>query len=192
VFVFGHLLGSYWFVSTDAYDIDFTTAQCVLALRLIGFAWDYYDGSRKIGKEDGKTVGNEINPKYEKDQILNRIVTLPPILEFYGFNYFFPAFLSGPQFTFRRYQRFFTGELFKGKDGKPAAIPDSTSATLRCLFLGLLYLAAQEVGKIWFSPSLLASPEFLNREMPFFFESYFNIYCGKISFDEIFGSLVTK
>ena len=43
---FGHLLISYWFLATENYDMDFTTTQCVLTLRLIGFAWDCYDGGR--------------------------------------------------------------------------------------------------------------------------------------------------
>lgn len=45
----GHLLAAYWNVATENYDIDFSTAQSVLTLRLIGLAWDFYDGSRPVG-----------------------------------------------------------------------------------------------------------------------------------------------
>jgi len=47
-------------------------------------------------------------------------------------------------------------------------------------FLGLVYLVAQEVGKIWFSPSLLASPQFLDREMPFFSRFVLIFFAGKL------------
>ena len=48
VFLFNmaYLLTEYYYVSSsETYDIDFTTAHCVLTLRLIGLGWDYLDGA---------------------------------------------------------------------------------------------------------------------------------------------------
>ena len=40
------MLGAYYWVSTDEYDVNWTTPQCVLTLRLIGLAYDLYDGQK--------------------------------------------------------------------------------------------------------------------------------------------------
>ena len=40
----GHLLLGYWFAESDSYDINWTTPQCILTLRLIGMVMDVYDG----------------------------------------------------------------------------------------------------------------------------------------------------
>jgi lysophospholipid acyltransferase 5 len=105
-----HLLIGYALISTDcmhslslllfigvtlpaAYDIDYTTAQSVLCLRMIGFAWDVFDGGR------AESV-------LEHDQKENRIQTLPNLLAVYGYFYFPGGFLIGPQFTYKLYSRF--------------------------------------------------------------------------------------
>jgi len=145
----GHLLGSYWiFASVDSYDVDFTTAQCVLTLRLIGFAWDYFDGSK-----DPKEL--------EHDQKENNLSELPPLLHFFGYTYFYGSFLTGPQFTFRMYKKFITKENFMAKkvDGH---IPSSVGPALQKFFLGVLYLGLQNAGAMFYTPSIYSTTRFVN------------------------------
>jgi len=146
---FTHLMLSYYIFATENYDIDFTTAQSVLTLRLIGFGWDYFDGGKK---ED----------KLEHDQKLNGLKQLPSLLETYSYCYFFGGFLIGPQFPFRLYRQFFNGELFRGPDGKDV-IPSNFVATLRCIALGALYLGFNNALSPYFPGSYLYSEEFLHK-----------------------------
>ena len=41
-----HLTVGYWATATSTYDIKWTMPQCVLTLRLIGLAFNVYDGSQ--------------------------------------------------------------------------------------------------------------------------------------------------
>ncbi|XP_022668728.1 lysophospholipid acyltransferase 5-like isoform X3 [Varroa destructor] len=47
IFSLGYLLMGYLFTATDNYDIKWTMPHCILCLRLIGVAFDYYDGGAK-------------------------------------------------------------------------------------------------------------------------------------------------
>ena len=58
----------------DDYDINWTTAQCVMCLRNIGIGFDYYDGS-KVGKKDKK--GNDV---LASDQLRNYVENPPTLL----------------------------------------------------------------------------------------------------------------
>jgi lysophospholipid acyltransferase 5 len=42
-----YLLWGYWCTSTEDYDISWTLPHCVLTLRLVGVAFDYYDGQKE-------------------------------------------------------------------------------------------------------------------------------------------------
>ncbi|XP_045468729.1 lysophospholipid acyltransferase 5 isoform X2 [Harmonia axyridis] len=126
VFIFNmlYLLIGYYIMSTDSYDINWTMPHCVLVLRLIGVAFDYYDGQQneeKLGTDSKKYM-----LKY-----------LPNPLEFLGFACFPASFMVGPQFPMKRYQNFIDGQ-FGDKD--PLKAPESEIAALRRFGLGLLYL----------------------------------------------------
>ena len=86
------LLGAYLLVSTDGYDIDWTLPQCVLCLRLIGLAWDCYDGAKPPAA-------------LRSDQLLNHIRVLPGLLETFSYAFFFTTVLTGPQFPLNRCAR---------------------------------------------------------------------------------------
>jgi lysophospholipid acyltransferase 5 len=165
----GHLLGSYWLVSTEKYDLNYTTAQCVLTLRLIGFAWDFFDGSR-----DPK--------KLEHDQRENGLAVLPPLYQFFGFNYFYGGFLTGPQFTFRVYKRFITKENFsnpkKNDQATSTAVqkpeqPSAVGPAFQRFFLGLAYLLIHNGAALVFPSSLLTTKAFLEGSS--FFERMITI-----------------
>ncbi|XP_066996784.2 lysophospholipid acyltransferase 5 isoform X2 [Anabrus simplex] len=52
-FSMGYLLMGYYMTGTETYDIKWSMPQCVLTLRLIGLAFDVYDGRKPILNESG-------------------------------------------------------------------------------------------------------------------------------------------
>lgn len=90
IFQMSYMLGAYVVYASDGYDIKWTTPQCMLCLKLIGLAWDCYDGSQK--KE--KLRPYQLESCYEET---------PTFLELLGFSYFFGSFLAGPLFSFKTY-----------------------------------------------------------------------------------------
>lgn len=167
-----HLLTCYFLYSSEGYDLDFTTAQCVLTLRLISLGFDYLDGSK---------------PNAQSDQKLNGLKELPSLLEVFGFGYFFGSFLTGPQFTFRHYKDFVTLDLFKkpGLEKSGTLPPLPVNYTLRCIGLGVLYLLLNAVGDIFFSPYLIIKPSFM--EYSFFYRLFYATMSMKITLWKYLG-----
>jgi len=127
IFNLGYLLIAYFYVSSaDSYDIDWTTPQCVLVLRLIGLSWDYHDGAKS----------DELNIK-EKNLPLK---TLPPFLQIFGFSYFFGTFLAGPQFSFQKFHQFLTHKIYEKPGEEFPAQPPCLDAVLSCLIRGIFFL----------------------------------------------------
>jgi len=73
------------------YDIDWTTPSCVLVLRAIAFAFDFYDG------------GELKNPKQTAEEKENAILAPPSLIDVLAFFFFPCSLIAGPQFTFRRF-----------------------------------------------------------------------------------------
>jgi lysophospholipid acyltransferase len=84
----------------------------VLTLKLTAFAWSYYDGTRPIEELPSK----ELQEK--------RITKLPGLIEYFGWVYFFPAFLAGPAIELNQYVAFMDGSLFgEKKSAGPTLVP---------------------------------------------------------------------
>lgn len=93
-----YLVGAYAVFASEGYDINWTTPQCMLCLKLIGLAWDCHDGRQK--KE--KLRAYQLESCYDG---------VPTLLELLGFSYFYGSFLAGPLFSFTRYLKFANGTL---------------------------------------------------------------------------------
>lgn len=98
IFHTAYLFFGYVVNATDSYDVKWTTPQCILCLRLIGLAWDVYDG-------------HQPEESLSPEQKYYRITKTPSFMELFGFSYCFCGCLSGPQFSFQRYLRFTTNTL---------------------------------------------------------------------------------
>ncbi|CAG8595100.1 11823_t:CDS:2 [Funneliformis mosseae] len=85
-------------ISYDRYDT--TGPQMVLVIKLTSFAFNVYDGRRPI---------NELT-SYQRSKA---IPSIPSILEFFGYIFFFGGFLVGPAFEFMDYRRFTNMEMFR-------------------------------------------------------------------------------
>lgn len=149
VFIFNmiYLSIGYMAMSTESYDINWTMPQCVLVLRLIGVAFDYFDGHQK---EDTLSADSK---KY-------MLKSLPHPLEFFGFAVFPATFMVGPQFPMRRYQSYVAGEF--GDQSNPRNPPESESAALKRFGLGVLYLMLFQILGVLVSDEFLISDGFKN------------------------------
>ncbi|KAG9014403.1 lysophospholipid acyltransferase [Tulasnella sp. 427] len=95
--VFGHWIRYMW--PTDA--VEISGPQMVLTMKLTTFAWNVYDGQEKLESLD-------------ESQKETRIPKLPSLLEFFGYVFYFPAFLIGPSLTFSDYMALIDETLYEG------------------------------------------------------------------------------
>ncbi|KAJ3391992.1 lysophospholipid acyltransferase, partial [Chytriomyces hyalinus] len=132
-YVLGHFCVRLFIVqilTTSAKKFDATTPMMVLVIKLTSFAWNVYDGTKK---------DEEISPELRSKTIRK----FPEVLEFFGFVFFFAAFLVGPAFDFNDYREFtnctgvFAVEAEKGRTKK---LPSRLIPTLRCLFGGIFWM----------------------------------------------------
>jgi lysophospholipid acyltransferase 5 len=102
LFTMGHMVGGYiyMFQSHQVHPIAWTIPHSVLVLKLIGLAYDAYDGQK-----DKMTLSDE-----QKERCLPQI---PSFIDFLGFSYFFGNVMAGPQMNFSRYHQFITQSLIK-------------------------------------------------------------------------------
>jgi len=164
LFNIGYLVTGYFYMSSDDYDIDWTTAQSVLCLRLIGISYDYFDGSKP-------------DDKVESDQKLNRLKNLPNIIEVLGFSYFYGAFFVGPQFPFRKYKQF--------ASMKTADMPSPYFPALRCLVLGFIYLLVNTFIGGPLTPNYQLTQEFV--QSPFYKRFIYHFVSSYFIFTKYLG-----
>lgn len=148
LFNMSYLLYGYYTTSTQDYDIKWTMPQCVLTLRLIGLAFNLWDG---------KKPDKELSDSQKRVALKER----PSLLEIAAYAYFPGAFLIGPQFSMRRYLDYVNGRLSE-RDPVTGAIklPDCVSAGLLRAFVGFIYVAIFQIGTLYVSDQYLFEPSF--------------------------------
>ncbi|XP_074259549.1 lysophospholipid acyltransferase 5 isoform X2 [Saimiri boliviensis] len=155
-----YLLAGYYYTATDNYDIKWTMPHCVLTLKLIGLAVDYFDG----GKDQ-----NSLSSEQQKYAIRG----VPSLLEVAGFSYFYGAFLVGPQFSMNHYMKLVQGQL----TDVPGRIPNSTIPALKRLSLGLVYLVGYTLLSPHITEDYLLTEDYDNH--PFWFRCMYMLIWGK-------------
>uniref|UniRef100_A0A8C2C2D9 Lysophospholipid acyltransferase 5 n=1 Tax=Cyprinus carpio TaxID=7962 RepID=A0A8C2C2D9_CYPCA len=143
IFQMIYLLMGYYYTATDEYDIKWTMPHCVLTLKLIGLALDYYDG----GKEQSQMSA---------EQKKSALSSTPSLLEVFGFSYFYGGFLVGPQFTLLSYQKLVSREM----SDVPGQPPSSVVPALKRFGLGLITLTIFTIGGVHYSDSYFLTDEF--------------------------------
>ncbi|KAK2557365.1 Lysophospholipid acyltransferase 5 [Acropora cervicornis] len=155
----GYLLTGYAFKTfSEDYSISWTAAHCVLCLRLIGLAWDYYDG-------------NQDQEKLPEDLKKTAIHECPSLLQMASYTYFFGGFLVGPQFPMRKYLALIDGALIDKKDDHSNS---RVVAGLRRFTLGLFYLVMYSVLQTKTKANFLITDEYDQK-------SYFYKFCYAIA-----------
>uniref|UniRef100_A0A3P9K595 Lysophospholipid acyltransferase 5 n=1 Tax=Oryzias latipes TaxID=8090 RepID=A0A3P9K595_ORYLA len=156
-----YLLAGYYYTATEQYDIKWTMPHCVLTLKLVGLAFDYYDG----GKEPSKL---------SLEQKSSALPSVPSLLEVAGFSYFYGGFLVGPQFTLRSYQKLVAGEL----TDCPGQPPNSVFPAMKRFGLGFLFLAIYTIFAPYYQDSYYLTDEF--EAQPFWYRCVFILLWGKV------------
>ncbi|XP_071944197.1 lysophospholipid acyltransferase 5-like [Antedon mediterranea] len=161
-FNLSYLVIAYLVVSTDDYDILWTTPQCIMCLRLIGLAFDLYDGHRPQGE-------------LSKEQSQLCIKAAPSLLEITSYTFYFGGYLVGPQFPMRRFQDFVDEKFLANSDGKP---PATTIPALKRLFMGVVYAMAHTILGSLFPTEFLSSQEFNDSSL--FYKIFFVCIWGRV------------
>ncbi|KAI9480930.1 MAG: MBOAT, membrane-bound O-acyltransferase family-domain-containing protein [Benjaminiella poitrasii] len=179
-----YLLIGYYFCASDGYDIGWTTTQCVLCLRLMGFSMDYLDGAKKTTSKPTEALTGPHS--FPSDSPLSQ---LPKLEEVYAYCLFPSAFLIGPQFSFSLYNRFlsgpYNGNLKSTNDDLEKVKKAQKAYIKRCLMIGLMYIVIlQTMGAAYPTSYVLtpafASQIFLKRAIDFWI-------CGKMVFVKYVG-----
>ena len=102
-----------------------------MCLRLIGIAFDRYDGLKPPEKR-------------RPDQVERCLEKSPSLLETFGFSYSFIGLMIGPQYPLSHYRKLLRGEL----TDKPGNPPGSISDGFKMGALGIALLAFSEVTKV--------------------------------------------
>lgn len=144
LFHMSYLIIGYIFTESNDYDIIWTMPHCVLVLRLIGFGFDIADGQKP-------------HEQLSNDQKETALLHIPSLVELMAFTFFPASFLVGPQFPFRRYQKFINGE-FHEHEG-------AVIAGLKRGGVGVVYLAVRQLGATMLPDSYLLSEAFANQSM---------------------------
>jgi len=199
VFVFNlvYLLVGYQYMSTVDYDINWTMTQCVLCLRMIGFAMDYMDGAKLINKKAStetaqpeKTTANDQpasttrlakQPKlpisFQKNIALP---TLPSYISTLAYAHFFTGFLTGPQFSYRLYESFINMHLYPDQSHIPRG---SYKHAIQCITGGAIYLLVSQIGQMFFPQYVLLGEEYAKWDALHRFTYFWMV--GKFSFSKV-------
>jgi len=149
LFQFGYLLAGYAYTETEGYDICWTMPGCVMCLRLIGFAFDRYDGIKK--KEDRRP-----------DQVENALEENPSLLETFGYIYNFNGLMIGPQYPLSLHRKLVAGEL----TDRPGQVPNSVGPGLAKMLMGIALLGYSQVAGGYFYPTYMEEDGFF--ALPYF------------------------
>ena len=151
LFQMGYLLTGYIMTASDSYDVKWTTPQCIVCLRMIGLAWDVYDGQQS-------------EEKLSADQKTTCLKRIPSFLEIFGYSYFFGGFLVGPQFAFRRYDAFINETLIDKEAAQKG--PSRYYAGMKRLMIGIIVLYTYTMFDPIYRPDSLLSDDY--REQTFY------------------------
>jgi len=126
------------FVNYLGYDMDFTSAQMVLTMKLYSFAYNLYDGH---------LIKNSKADRAAKKCAQFSIPELPSLIEFLGYTFCFSNLMAGPAFEYASYAAAANGSLLYDKDGKPRGkIPSNVLPTLLPLIKSFIILGIFVVG----------------------------------------------
>ncbi|KAF8580586.1 MBOAT-domain-containing protein [Ramaria rubella] len=100
---FNHAYRAIYEIPLETFEI--TGPQMVLTMKLTTFAWNVLDGRRSAEELD-------------KWQLKHRVTTMPSLLEFLGYAFYFPGILVGPYTEYATYASLIDGSLFETAGGR--------------------------------------------------------------------------
>ncbi|PVH98256.1 MBOAT-domain-containing protein [Periconia macrospinosa] len=158
VFQMGHLSMNHIIRQNvnDASLIDITGAQMVLVMKLTAFCWNV---------QDGRLPDSELSD-FQKEHAIR---TLPSLIDYTGYVFFFPALMGGPAFDYCDYSNYITSTMFTLPPGtdpskapptrKKRKIPRSgTPAAIKAI-TGSLWILGFLKFSAWYNPAFLLSDD---------------------------------
>lgn len=145
------------------YPLNWLTPQCVLLLRMIGLAFDMFDGHKEPAS-------------LSSDQKESAFYAAPTLTEMLAFSFFPGGFLIGPQFSLVRLRKLMDGKLIENSE--PLTQQRYQEAGKQMLIGTSILLVQQLLNSWYFTPVFYTSKEFLNLN-----------FLGKILFVCVTGHL---
>jgi lysophospholipid acyltransferase len=172
VFLMGHMSVNHIYrqAVNDASAFDITGAQMVLVMKLTAFCWNV---------QDGRLPDAELTD-FQKEHAIR---TMPSILDYIGYVFFFPAMMAGPAFDYADYSQYITTTMFTLPPGtdpskapptrKKRKIPRSgTPATIKGVY-GTLWLIAFIKFSTWYYPAFFLDEDYMQYN---FFRRMWQLY----------------
>lgn len=163
-------------VDYGGWRMDFSGVQLLLTIKFTTFALDVYDGQRP----------EEKLTEYQKKHRIRRV---PSVLEWFGYIYFFPGFLTGPAFNLCEYLALTDYSLFKDAPNgrQPSAIKPALLA-----FLGAAVCGAGTVLGGQFPASFMRDPEYHNHHSFLYRVLYMQISTALCRFPYYFAWIMSE
>lgn len=142
------------FFESDLGEVDHSAPLMVLVIKLTTFAFDISDAyfaatvpkPKKLSRQKPFAKGHESPPPKPSEEELQReaqMVSLqrfPTALEFAGYAFLFPGFLSGPAIPFYDYRRFIEGSFFEGVDTRNGALAGRKRRALKQFLVSMAFM----------------------------------------------------
>lgn len=113
------------FIATSTVAFDGTAPLMVMVIKMTSFAWCLHDGTRP------DKVSNLLIQQLTDLQKKLAVRSMPSLLEYFGYIFFFGGFLVGPAIEFQDYIE------FSRLQGDFKNIPSGAIATLKCVAQGI-------------------------------------------------------
>ncbi|KAH7390529.1 MBOAT family protein-like protein [Pyrenochaeta sp. MPI-SDFR-AT-0127] len=160
VFLMSHMSVNHIYRQTlnDPSVVDITGAQMVLVMKLTAFCWNV---------QDGRLPDSDLS-EFQKEHAVR---TMPGLLDYMGYVFFFPAIMAGPAFDYCDYSQYITTTMFTLPPGtdpskapptrKKRKIPRSgTPAAIKSVY-GTLWLIAFIKFSAWYYPAFFLGSEYM-------------------------------
>lgn len=160
VFLMGHMSVNHIYrqAVNDPTKTDITGAQMVLVMKLTAFCWNV---------QDGRLPDSELTD-FQKEHAIR---TMPSLLDYTGYVFFFPAMMAGPAFDYADYSQYITTTMFTLPPGtdpakapatrKKRKIPRSGMPAAMKGVYGTLWLIAFIKFSSWYYPSFFLGDEYM-------------------------------
>ncbi|CAG5176041.1 uncharacterized protein ALTATR162_LOCUS8283 [Alternaria atra] len=159
VFLMGHMSVNHIYrqAVNDPSVFDITGAQMVLVMKLTAFCWNV---------QDGRLPDSELT-EVQRDHAIR---TMPSILDYIGYVFFFPAIMAGPAFDYADYS---TDPSKAPPTRKKRKIPRSGMPAFMKGIYGTLWLIAFIKFSSWYYPAFFLGGEYMQYN---FFRRVWQLY----------------
>mmetsp|Transcript_52365 Transcript_52365/g.131548 ORF Transcript_52365/g.131548 Transcript_52365/m.131548 type:complete len:465 (-) Transcript_52365:50-1444(-) len=125
-----------------SWDLDFTGVQMILTIKLSSIGYNLYDGY----------LGEKQPDPYKR---AHAIKALPTPLEYFGWLFFFPSFLTGPAIEYTEYRDYINLSMFPNK-----TIPSTFIPAMRPFAIAMVLFPCVAVAPSLVPPTYMITAEF--------------------------------